>query len=444
MTPIKCPHLLVLNLQNDFYGVVNTWYPNSLRIINSTQLSILNEIDGLSTISRISGKLNIDAELIYQYCKILEEKDIVRFDDKFLTHTTPTDPTHLNLWIHTTNKCNLTCSYCYISTLNSTGGMSEPVQRQLLEKLERTVKDRGLQSVKLRLAGGEPMTQFKAWKPFIEKAYKLFEEIHCDFSVVFLTNLTILNKEIVEFSKDFSIGYGVSIDGIHAYHDQERKFHNNKGSFAVVDTNIDTLLANGISVSTSTVVSNSNLQGLPSLAKYLIEKNILFRFSIVKGEIIDRSSLSSYLQDAYNIMENAIDEGWSFSRYHRFCDLKPSELGFQTCGSGFSGASIYVDGGVYYCHVQFGTKSLQSGTLFDDSQDLVSLINNGKHHEGFRSDDCTNCNYRHVCTSGCPMYRENGKDPNCSLYHEFIPVIYRLQAKERLKLILNKKSGKLS
>jgi uncharacterized protein len=33
------------------------------------------------------------------------------------------------------------------------------------------------------------------------------------------------------------------------------------------------------------------------------------------------------------------------------------------------------------------------------------------------------------------IHRFNGKDPQCSTYHEFIPLIYDLQVRERLKLM---------
>ncbi|WP_211319070.1 hypothetical protein [Mucilaginibacter oryzae] len=63
------------------------------------------------------------------------------------------------------------------------------------------------------------------------------------------------------------------------------------------------------------------------------------------------------------------------------------------------------------------------------------MIQQGEHHEDHKSDDCKKCRYRSVCTSGCPVYRIDGKDPQCSLYHRFIPKYYELQAMERIHLI---------
>ena len=155
----------------------------------------------------------------------------------------------------------------------------------------------------------------------------------------------------------------------------------------------------------------------------------------MKGEAIDAELLEQCLSASYAIMAEAVQTGWHFSNRHQFCDLKPNELGFQTCASGFSGGAIYVDGTVNYCHVHFGDQTKLSHSIFSDEMDLVDMIGQGSHYEGMKSQDCQSCQYKAVCTSGCPVYRQNGKDPQCSIYHKFIPLIYDLQARERLKLL---------
>lgn len=373
--------------------------------------------------------------VIEQFLELLSQTEMIRFDDGFSHPEKPRSPNSLNFWIHTTNSCNLTCGYCYISTLNTTGGMHEATKQKLLQKLVETVTKRKLNSVKFRLAGGEPLTQFKSWKGFITEAKQTLNELGCDLHCSFITNLTILSDEIIEFSKAHNISYGVSIDGTENHHNVTRTFRSGAGSFKTVDANLRQLVAHHISVSTSTVVSNVNLEGLPDLTRYLIDLDIPFRYSIVKGEGIDGERLDHYLSESYRLMGEAIQTGWRFSNRHQFCDLKPNELGFQTCASGFSGGAIYVDGTVNYCHVHFGDATKQAHSIFDDGRDLVDIVEQTSHYEGTKSQDCQLCRYKSVCTSGCPVYRVDGKDPQCSLYHKFIPLIYELQAKERLKLL---------
>lgn len=433
--PIKSPYLLVRPIDVGYFYAVNCAYSHSLRILNQVQHNIISAIDNHTNTVRLADRLLMPLSDLEQFLELLSQTEIIRFDKHFSKPQKPASPKSLNFWIHTTNSCNLTCGYCYISTLNTTGGMQEETKRKLLQKLVETVKKRQLNSIKFRLAGGEPLTQFKSWKSFIVEAKQTLNELGCELHCSFITNLTILTEEIIEFSKAYNISYGVSIDGVELHHNATRTFRSGAGSFKTVNANLRRLVANTIPVSTSTVVSNSNLEGLPDLTQYLIDLDIPFRYSIVKGEGIDRELLDQYLSESYRLMSEAVQSGWRFSNRHQFCDLKPNELGFQTCASGFSGGAIYVDGTVNYCHVHFGDATKQAHSLFDDERDLVDMVEQTSHYEGMKSSDCQSCRYKAVCTSGCPVYRIDGKDPQCSLYHKFIPLIYDLQAKERLKLL---------
>ncbi len=435
LIPIKSPNLLLRPLDAEHFYAVNCSFPNSLRILNRVQYHILTAIDGKTTMAELCIKLAVPAGSLENFLGMLSQTEIIRFDDDFSKPEKPAAPESLNFWIHTTNKCNLSCSYCYISTLNSTGGMSDATKRQLLHKLAETVTNRNIRKIKFRLAGGEPLSQFKSWKEFIPEAKRTLQELGCELQIAFITNLTILTDEIITFSKEHSIGFGVSLDGLDRHHDRVRTFRSGAGTFDVIDANLRKLLAHNIPVSTNTVVTNGNLEGLPELTRYLIALDIPFRYSIVRGESIDAELLERCLSESCAVMEEAIQAGWQFSRRHQFCDLKINEPGFQTCTSGFSGGAIYVDGTLNYCHVHFGDTAQPSFSVFEEGMDLVDMIERGTHLEDMKSADCALCQYKSVCTSGCPVYRVNGKDPQCSIYHTFIPRIYELQAKERLKLL---------
>jgi uncharacterized protein len=435
LIPHKSPGLLTGTANSKYAYAVNCYYPNSFRLLNCRQYEILQAINGTNDVSSIANALEIGSETVEKFLVLLSKTEIVSFNNRFDLPQKPATPTSLNFWIHTTNACNLGCSYCYISTLNTGKGMAEAVRQQLLFKLVQAVKTRGIKKVKLRLAGGEPMGQFHNWKGFIPEAKRVLAEEGCQLDFALISNLTVLDEEIIAFSKKHHINYGVSLDGIGTIHDATRSFRSGAGSFDIVDGNLRKLIANDITVAVNTVVTNLNLKGLPELTRYLISLNIPFRYSIVKGEVIDAELLDKYLSISYDIMENAISTGWQFSKRFQFCDLKPNELGFQTCSSGFSGGAIYIDGSFKYCHVHFGNETTQKRSIFDEDVDLINMITSGEHHEDVKSEDCKKCRFRAVCTSGCPVYRTNGKDPQCSLYHRFIPMYYHLQAKERLHLL---------
>jgi uncharacterized protein len=435
LIPRKSPELLCNPIDEEYGYAVNCSYPNSFRVLNKSQYAILQAINGEDDVLTIAHRFNMPVETLQQFLAMLQKTEIVTFGKEFTVPQKPALPNALNFWIHTTNACNLGCSYCYISTLNSGKAMAASVQQQLILKLVQVARVKAVKHVKLRLAGGEPLGQFNTWKMFIPAAKAALSKEGCKLDAAFITNLTILNNDIIEFSKQQGISYGVSIDGVEAVHNATRNFRTGKGSFKLVDTNIRMVINAGISVSVNTVVSNHNLRGLPALTQYLIDLDIPFRYSIVKGENIDGLLLDQYLSASYSIMLVAIEKDWKFSKRYQFCDLKPNELGFQTCASGFSGGAIYVDGSFKYCHVHFGKDTGEQKSIFNQDADLVDMIQTGEHLENIKSADCKECRFRSVCTSGCPVYRIDGKDPQCSLYHRYIPLYYELQGKERLRLM---------
>lgn len=437
LIPKKSPELLLRQFDEEYAYAVNCSFPNSFRLLNRKQYEILQGINGVDDLETLSVGLSTPIESLKKYIQLLSKSEIVKFDDDFTVPVKPSKPNSLNFWIHTTDACNLGCSYCYISTLNTSKGMKHEVQEQLLHKLTEVVTQKGIKHITLRLAGGEPMSQFKVWKSFIPYAIDVLAKAGCKLQFAFITNLTILNDEIIAFSKVYKISYGISLDGVGDIHDATRQFRSGKGSFKIVDANLRKLVSENIPVSITTVVSNHNLIGLSDLTNYLISLGIPFRYSIVKGESIDAELLEEHLSKSYSIMREAIKQGWQFAKRFQFCDLKPNELGFQTCASGFSGGAIYVDGAFKYCHVHFGEETPNKHSIFNQELDLVEMIENGGHFEDEKSADCKKCRYRSVCTSGCPVYRIDGKDPQCSLYHRFIPMYYELQAFERLNLMRN-------
>lgn len=335
LIPARSPHLLLRPLEAGYFYVVNCSFPRSLRILSPIQAEVLSAIDGKTSVAAITKRTGLSLKTLEELLFLLAQTEIVRTDQAFSQPVTPPSPQSLNFWVHTTNRCNLGCSYCYIPTLHNPDGMDEATRKQLLEKVVETVKARKLRQVRFRLAGGEPLTQFKSWKAFIPEIREQLTPYGCQFEVSFLTNLTILTEEIIGFAKAHRISFGVSLDGVKAYQDVSRPFKQGTGSFDLVNRNLKRLLAEQIPVSVNTVVNNHNLDGLPELAQYLIDLDIPFRYSIVKGEAIDAVKLEEKLLASYAVMKQAPGQGWSFSRRHQFCDLKPTELGFQTCVFGW-------------------------------------------------------------------------------------------------------------
>lgn len=432
MIVYKNENLIIAPIEENFFSVVNPSFRDGLKVINKSQYDVLMAIDNVKTVDQLAQEFGTDEESITNLCNMFLQKNMVNFDCDFEDPQWHTDIKSIDFWVHTTDQCNLRCSYCYIQTLGIQNNMDESTIKTFMTKIIETVKKRSLKSVSLRLAGGEPLLRFKVWRNYIATLRDALLEFDCKLKVTFLTNLVALTDEIIEFIKSEKIGIGVSLDGIGEYQDKTRHFPNGSGSFEIVSKNINKLLANGIRPGIMTVISNANVDNLVDFTKFLIEKNLGFRLSFVQGNDLDLQKLSIELKKCYELFSAEIDKGYAFTSKHSLCDLKFTNPYFQTCSCGLSSGSLYIDGGLYFCHQKFGVDQ-PTGTLLEE-EDLVSIIQR-KTYYGDVNDDCKKCSLKHVCTSGCPLDRVDNKDPHCEVFKEIVPIVYQLMAKEKLMKI---------
>ena len=429
----KNKNLIIVSINDSFFAVLNPSIKNGLRVLNKSQLKILEEIEDYRSNEDLALALNSPISEVTKCIDLLYEKKFIGKEYDFTPQPRPS-PSTLNFWIHTTNQCNLRCSYCNIPTLGQNDVLEEDTINKLFDQIIASCKKWKLSKVSLRLAGGEPLLRFRVWKQKFSILKSRLQQINVELQISFLTNLVALNDEMIDFIKHEHIGIGVSLDGLYQFQDSTRHFKNGGGSFKIVARNLDRLLEAGITPGIMTVVSNSNLDGLLDLTRFLISKNLHFRYSFVQGIPLDIEKTRKVLDLCYKEFEVAIKEaGYQFTQKHTLCDLKFLNPFFQTCSNGFSGGAVYTNGDIYFCQTQFETKN-SIGSVFEDS-DLLTTLQKGSHYETANK-DCILCKYQSICTSGCPLEREKGKDPHCVLYKDFIPKIIRLMGMQRLVAVL--------
>lgn len=429
----KAAHLIELSLDDEFTLLVNPYLTDGLKIINKSQLDVFRKFDGKKDISIIAKECKKEIKQINDFIIILNEKKLIEDNDKSEEPIFENFDKSIDFWVHTTDSCNLRCQYCYIHTKDSKNSIESPLIDKFLKKIIETVISKELKLVSLRLAGGEPFIQFKLWKSYILDLKRELQNYNCDLRIAFLTNLTLLSNEIIDFIKSENIGIGISLDGLNEYQNKARPFASGKGSYDVIYNNILKLIENNIHPSIMTVVSNDNLDGLVDFTKFLVSLNLPFRYSLVQADNFDYKKAFTVFRQVYTYLETEIDKGYSFEKNHKLCDLKLKDIFFQTCGAGLNTGTIYSDGNIYFCQQQVGSdKFLDS---INSKEDLMDIIEKGKHFNGELSSECQECKFKYICTGGCPLIRVDGKSPSCDFYKEFIPINLKLIGKERLNHI---------
>ncbi len=130
-----------------------------------------------------------------------------------------------------TLRCNLNCIYCHSNPKNP-----EIKKFDMDKDTAKSVVDFIINSPSknptIEFQGGECLLNFDTTKFIIEYAEKKAKEKNKKISFTLVTNMTLMNEEIISFLKNHHIvGIATSLDGPKEVHDKNRKYIKNNGSY---------------------------------------------------------------------------------------------------------------------------------------------------------------------------------------------------------------------
>lgn len=139
-----------------------------------------------------------------------------------------------NCILQVTRDCNLRCSYCaysqknYIDRNHNSEEMSQEIAKKAIDFLQRKSSD--CKEIRISFYGGEPLLNYQLIVYSVLYAKKIMPYKSIKFIIT--TNLTLLNKNMIEFFSKYEIKLVVSIDGPKQINDlYRRKALDGKGSF---------------------------------------------------------------------------------------------------------------------------------------------------------------------------------------------------------------------
>jgi len=322
----------------------------------------------------------------------------------FLTEHFKGKPHLTSMQIELTSRCNERCVHCYIPHENKTDDIDPALFYDVLDQC----RDMGV--LGLTLSGGEPMLH-KNFCEFLRKAKEY------DFSINILSNLTLLNDEIIKEMKENRLSsVQVSLYSMNpAIHDSITQL---EGSFYKTRDNILRLIENDIPLQISCPAMKQNKNCFADVLKWAHEHKVRAETDYIMMACYDHntSNLSNRLD--LDEVEKIINDSIEFNLHYQEEILKADFEKVEArdisndivCGVCISTICMVANGNVYPCA---GWQDYICGNLHEtplkeiwDNSPKVQFLRNLRKKD---FPDCLTCADKSFCAM-C-MVRNANEDP---------------------------------
>jgi len=309
--------------------------------------------------------------------------------------------------IELTSRCNERCIHCYIPHEYKNTDISEEMYFSVLDQLSE------MGTLGLTLSGGEPMAHPK-FKEFLRAAKDR------DFYVHILSNLTLLDEEIISLMKYRNVcGVQVSLYSmIPEHHDAITSVN---GSFYKTKKAILQLIENNIPVQISCPVMKVNQHDVTDVIKWGHQHKIRVNidYAIMAEYNHDTSNLANRLspEECREVIKSIITYDEDYAQLLQSVNLDAEEekvnLDAPFCGVGINTAAMVANGSVYPCP---GWQGYICGNLHEKSlKEIWFNSNEMKYLRGLRKRDmekCSLCKNKAFCSPCLGRFANESKTGN--------------------------------
>lgn len=401
------------------YGSVFYAYATQDKVkINTSGTMLVEVCDGKSTIGEIIRRMaqvwEISPEEIREdlcgFYQSMVEQQVMTFDheDGIPACTEEYEPPLDSTTIQITNKCNLRCPHCFVSSGEAYAEeMTTAEIKRVLDDLHR------LKVFEVTFTGGEPLIR----EDFFELAQYANDQ---KIAVCLFTNGLLCTDEIIEKLTRLKLtNIQVSVDGITAeIHDQIR----GKGTFDQVITNIKKMVAAGLNVHLAATINRLNYQWHKDFINLAIDLGVnavnaseVFLLGRAEKNADTLALTADQVADLRvfygleSIFNKQIKVGSGFdidSVIQPFAkeDEEVQRANLTMCRAGRETCTILPDGRIVTCQ-SFTHPDYIAGDVRRDS--FLDLWQNSpvfQHMRELSVDQfkvCKDCEYKYLCAGGC-------------------------------------------
>jgi uncharacterized protein len=349
-----------------------------------------------------------------------EEAEKKLYRSRYLDFLDSRGKDEIQLFFVTNYSCNFACTYCYQDQYNNPG---HELGIEVTEAFFQYVKKEfAIHEKYITVFGGEPLLNSTKQKETIEYLVNRATEENIDIS--FVTNGYNLTSYIDILKKGRIREVQVTLDGTEVVHNRRRFLKSGAGTFNEIVDGIDACLKNRITVNLRMVIDNDNINNLPDLAKFAVEKGWTkspwFKTQIGRnyelhhcqkesGKLFSRISLFEKIFDLTKKNPHISEfykPAYSITKFLSENGSLPDPL-FDACPACKTEWAFDYTGRIYSCTATVGKNDESLGTFYPEVMLDRSKIDQWESRDVTMISECRTCNLQLACGGGCGSVAKN-------------------------------------
>ena len=425
------------NLYFSKYNIFN-------KIADSNEYYLVNLLSGNADIldadkaqDIIDGKYSDIDELTSKGYLInpAEEKKI--YTAKYLDFIEQRDSDEVQIFFVPWYACNFDCTYCYQSGYtNEKNVLTKEIIDSFFNYVNSEFKSR---KKYLTLFGGEPLLAAPSNRELILYFMERAKENNLDTAIV--TNGYHLEDYLSELINFNIREIQVTLDGNSGMHDLRRPLKGGKSTFEKIASGISIALNNYVNINLRMVIDRQNIETLPELANYAIEKgwtkSPYFKTQLGRNyelhycqndneKLLSRIQFYEYIYKLVKQYPHIIEfhkPAFSISKYLFDNGELPLPL-FDSCTGCKTEWAFDYTGKIYSCTATVGKEKESLGTYYPEIKLDKAAVEEWEERDVTTIEECKSCNLQLACGSGCASvaFNRTGKlhSPDCRPISELI------------------------
>lgn len=356
-----------------------------------------------------------------------EEAETRLFRKKYLDFLDTRNKDEIQLFFVTNYSCNFACTYCYQDQYNNP---SLELNNEVIDSFFKYIKNEFAGRDKyITVFGGEPLLNSPKQKATIN--YLLEKASDEKLELSFVTNGYYLENYIDILRNKRIREIQVTLDGTEQVHNKRRFLKSGGGTFTEIVRGIDACLKEKITVNLRMVIDKENIENLPELARFAIDKgwtnSPYFKTQIGRNyelhycqstpdKLFSRVSLYETIYDLAKQFPYILEfykPAYSITKFLSENGNLPDPL-FDSCPGCKTEWAFDYTGQIYSCTATVGKSDESLGSFFPAIKIDREKIDQWENRDITSIPECKECSLQLACGGGCGSVAKNKHGNICS------------------------------